>query len=155
MSSMTDAYPRLLAALDEVRGQWRTQKILEGVLLTVGGALAVVAALVAVDNLLHPGPTGRLLLATVLWGGLIAAVLSLVVKRVLEDYRDDYFAALVEARFPELRNAAPQCAATGTRPHPRLLPPADRRHRPRRRSGGWSTPSCARRLTGGRRTGRR
>lgn len=104
MSSMTDAYPRLLAALDEVRGQWRMQKILEGVLLVAGGALVVVAVLVAADNLLHPGPAGRLLLATILWGGLIAAVLSLVVKRCLEDHRDDYFASLVEARYPELRN---------------------------------------------------
>ena len=34
----TDAYPRLMATLDEVRGQWRLHKLLEGSLLTVAGA---------------------------------------------------------------------------------------------------------------------
>src|SRR5262249_34230861 len=98
----TDAYPRLLAALDEVRSQWRTQKILEGALLTLAGTFGVLAVLVAADNFLHPGPLGRFLLAVVLWGGLAAAILSLVVHRFLEDRRDDFFAALVESRHPGL-----------------------------------------------------
>src|SRR5207302_7527481 len=99
MSSNTmDAYPRLMAALDEVRGQWRLHKILEGALLTLAGALGVLALLVAADNLLHPGHAGRLLLACVLWIGLLLAVLGLVVKCFLEDRRDDFFAALVERK---------------------------------------------------------
>ena len=104
MSSTTDAYPRLMAALDDVRGQWRLHKILEGALLTLAGALGVLALLVAADNLLHPGSAGRVLLAGLLWGGLILAILSLIVKRFLEDRRDDFFAALVERKHPELRN---------------------------------------------------
>src|SRR5258708_5304656 len=102
--SNKDAYPRLMAALDDVRGQWRLHKILEGALLTLAGALGVLALLVAADNLLHPGQAGRVLLAGVLWGGLALAILSLIVKRFLEDRRDDYFAALVERKHPELRN---------------------------------------------------
>jgi hypothetical protein len=102
--SNNESYPRLLAALDEVRRQWRLHKIIEGVLLTVAGALVVLALLVAVDNLFHPGAAGRYALACVLWGGLICAVLSLIVRRVLEDRRDDFFASLVEGRHPQMRN---------------------------------------------------
>ena len=47
MSNHTDAYPRLLDALNEVRRQWRAQKILEGVLLTLTGVIAVLVLLVA------------------------------------------------------------------------------------------------------------
>jgi hypothetical protein len=104
MSSTTDAYPRLMATLDEVRQQWRRHKLLEGALRTLAGGLVVLALLVAADNLLHPAPAGRLLLAFLLWGGLLLAVLGLVVKRFLEDRRDDYFAALVEHKHPELHN---------------------------------------------------
>jgi hypothetical protein len=102
--SMAQAYPRLVGALDEVRAQWRRQKLLEGVLLALAGVLGVLVALVAADNLFQPGVVGRALLAAVLWGGLIAGLLGLVVRRWMEDRRDDFFAALVEQRHPELRN---------------------------------------------------
>jgi hypothetical protein len=102
--SMTEAYPRLMSALNEVRGQWRVQKILEGVLWTAAGTLGVLAVLVAIDNLAQPGKPVRALLACLLWGGLALSVLALVVKRWLEDHRDDYFAALVERKHPELHN---------------------------------------------------
>jgi hypothetical protein len=94
----------LVSALDEVRARWRQQKVLEGALLALAGVLAVLVVLVAADNLLNPGVVGRALLAAVLWGGLIAGLLSLVVRRWLEDRRDDYFAALVEQKYPELHN---------------------------------------------------
>jgi hypothetical protein len=102
--STTESYPRLMATLNEVRGQWRTYKVLEGLLLTLAGAGVVLAALVAFDNLAQPGKAGRMLLALLLWGGVIMAVLALVVRRWLEDCRDDFFAALVEQRHPELHN---------------------------------------------------
>jgi hypothetical protein len=102
--STTEAYPRLMHTLNEVRGQWRLYKILEGLLLTLAGLAAVLAFLVAADNLLQLGSAGRSLLALVLWGGLLASVLGLIVKRFLEDHRDDYFAALVEDKHPELHN---------------------------------------------------
>lgn len=99
------AYPRLLDALNEVRGQWRRQKLLEGSLLALAGVLAVLVSLVIVDNWLwQSGPAGRVVLAAVLWGGLALALLGLVVKRLLEDRRDDFFAALVEQKHPELHD---------------------------------------------------
>jgi hypothetical protein len=101
---MTEAYPQLVEALENVRRQWRLQKILEGVLLAGAGALAVLLVLVAADNLLQPGTLGRMLLALVLWGTLAAFLLGLVIRRWLEDRRDDFFAALVEQKHPELHN---------------------------------------------------
>jgi hypothetical protein len=103
MSTM-EAYPRLMDALNEVRGQWRRHKLLEGALLASAGNAAVVVVLVAVDNLAHPGTAGRFLLSLLLWGSLGAALLTLVVRRWLEDHRDDFFAALVEQKHPELHN---------------------------------------------------
>ncbi len=100
----SEAYPLLLDALHEVRAQWRRNKILEGILLAVAGAAVVVTALVAADNLAAPGPIGRWVLALLLWSGLAAALVGLVLRRVWEDRRDDFFAALVEQKHPELRN---------------------------------------------------
>jgi hypothetical protein len=99
-----EAYPRLMDALNEVRGQWRRHKLLEGGLLALAGIIAVVVLLVAVDNLIQPGTGGRFLMAAILWVGLAVGLLSLVVRRCLEDQRDDYFAALVERKHPELHN---------------------------------------------------
>ena len=100
----TEAYPLLLDALHEVRAQWRRNKILEGVLLALAGAAVVVTLLVAADNLMAPSQAGRYVLALLLWGGLAAALFGLVLRRVWEDRRDDFFAALVEQKHPELRN---------------------------------------------------
>jgi hypothetical protein len=102
--SRAEAYPRLMTALDDVRGQWRRQQLLEGTLLATAGVLGVLVVLIAADNLFHPGMLGRALLATILWGGLLAALASFVIKRMLEDRRDDFFAALVEQKYPHLHN---------------------------------------------------
>jgi hypothetical protein len=102
--SVKEAYPRLMESLGEVRRRWRLHKVLEGMLLTLAGAGVVLTLLVVADNLWQPGKAVRVLLAVLLWGGLAAALLALVVRRWLEDCRDDYFAALVEGRHPELGN---------------------------------------------------
>jgi hypothetical protein len=92
-------------ALNEVRRQWRLHKVIEGSLLAFAGVLGVLLTLVVVDNWLwHPDKAGRFLLACILWGGLGVALLTLVVRRVLEDRRDDFFAALVEQKYPGLHN---------------------------------------------------
>jgi len=99
-----NAYPQLVMELDELRRQWRMRKLLEGCLLVAAGVLAVLTLLVAADNLLKLGVAGRFLLACILWSGLAAGVFSLVIKRWLEDRRDDFFAALVEQWRPDLHN---------------------------------------------------
>jgi hypothetical protein len=100
----TEAYPQLMEALNDVRRQWRLCKLLEGALLTFTGVAVVLLALVAADQLLKLDKAGRSLLALVLWGSLIAGVFVLVVRRWLEDRRDDFFAALVEQKNPTLNN---------------------------------------------------
>src|SRR5207249_8121442 len=102
--SVKEAYPRLVDALGDVRRQWRLHKLLEGTLLLAAGVGLVLTLLIVADNLWQPGKAGRVLLASLLWGGLAAAILSLIVRRWLEDRRDDFFAALVERRHPELSN---------------------------------------------------
>ena len=98
------AYPQLVTELDELRHQWRMTKLLEGSLLVVSGVVAVLILLVASDNAFKPGFGGRFLLACILWSVLAASVFALVVKRWLEDRRDDFFAVMGEQRHPELHN---------------------------------------------------
>jgi hypothetical protein len=102
--STTEAYPLLIESLNQVRRQWRQQKVLEGILLVAAGTVAVLVATVAADNLFHLGTVGRVLMAMLLWGSLAAGLLGLVIRRIVEDRRDDFFAALVERKHPELRN---------------------------------------------------
>jgi hypothetical protein len=102
--STIGAYPQLLDQLDEVRKQWRIAKVVEGSLLVVAGGAAALIAFVAVDNIFQFGLFGRFLLACILWGGLGTLVFSFVIQRMLEDRREDYFAALVEKKHPELHN---------------------------------------------------
>lgn len=102
--SMTDTYPRLVESLNTLRRQWRMYKVIEGSLLAFAGTATVLILLVIADNVFQLEPAGRMLLALVLWGTLAASLMGLVVRRVLEDRRDDYFAALVEEKHPELRN---------------------------------------------------
>ncbi|MDP7742063.1 MAG: hypothetical protein QGF67_11515 [Lentisphaeria bacterium] len=97
-------YSRLRHEVETVRRQWRWAKLLEGFLLAAAGVVAIVIFLVAVDNLFRLGVFGRLLLACLLWGGLAAGLLFLVLRRWLQDRRDDFFAAMVEHRHPELHN---------------------------------------------------
>src|SRR5262249_12403447 len=102
--SMTETYPQLVDALHDLRRQWRLYKILEGGLLAFAGAVAGLLVIIAADNLLQPGSAVRVALAVSLWSALGIAILTLVVGRILEDRRDDFFAALVERKYPELRN---------------------------------------------------
>jgi len=97
-------YSRLRHEMETLRRQWRWAKLVEGVLLATAGVVAIVIFLVAVDNLFRLGVFGRFLLACVLWGGLVAGLLFLVLRRWLQDRRDDFFAALVEHHHPELHN---------------------------------------------------
>jgi hypothetical protein len=101
---LTQTYPQLVESLNDVRRQWRTSKLLEGALLAAGGTFAVLLLSVAADNLFSLNALGRWLLSLALWGTLIASLIRLVVQRILEDRRDDYFAVLVEQKHPELHN---------------------------------------------------
>src|SRR5262249_52242753 len=79
-------------------------KLVEGFLLALASGAVVLIGVVAADNLLQLGTAGRLILALMLWGALAAGLAGLVLRRWLEDRRDDFFAALVEEKHPELHN---------------------------------------------------
>lgn len=102
--SITEAYPRLVQELHSVRQQWRSSTLLEGCLWAAASVLAAVVAVVAADNLFAFSMAVRFALACLLVGIVIAAGLKWIVRRMLEDHREDFFAALVEDRFPELGN---------------------------------------------------
>jgi hypothetical protein len=97
-------YDQLMEALNALRRQWRQRKLFEGVLQTVAGVLGLLVVAAALDNLLKGGPAVRLLLALGFWGGTLAMAIPWVIRRVLEDRRDDFFAALAEEKNPVLRN---------------------------------------------------
>ena len=101
--STNHAYPRLIEALDDLRRRWRLQRLAEGLALALAVTLATLLVAVAVDNVLQLGTTGRVALALALWGSLAWGA-ARVARRGLEERRDDFFAALVEWRYPDLRN---------------------------------------------------
>ena len=97
------AYPQLLEALDDLRRRWRVRRLAEGIGMAVAVLLGAVVLAVGADNLLQPGTAGRVALMLILWAALAWGA-TRVAGRGLEQRRDDYFAALVEARYPGLRN---------------------------------------------------
>ncbi len=97
-------YPQLVSDLDSLRKQWRSGRVASGAVVLVAIVAGMLILLAVGDALLHWGAGGRWI-STALWvGALIAGASSLVGRRLLEDARDDYFAALVEEKHPELRN---------------------------------------------------
>jgi hypothetical protein len=102
--SIAQDYPVLVSKIDELRKQWRMLQVGEGALRTFALVATAVMVVVACDNLLWPSTGGRTLLLLLLAAAALFSVANWVVRRWLEDRRDDFFAALAEARHPELRN---------------------------------------------------
>ena len=102
--SATGAYPRLVDAMDELRRAWRQRQLLEAGLLIAAAVTGVLVLAIAADNLIKFGVAGRVVLFALLVGSGCLLVVSLLAKRWLEQRRDDFFAALVEKRFPDLDN---------------------------------------------------
>ena len=100
--STVETYPRLVFAMDELRRTWRQRHLLEAALLIITAVLGVLVLAVAADNLLGLGVGGRVVALLLLLGCAGMLVLSLFVKRCLEERRDEFFAALCEEQFPEL-----------------------------------------------------
>jgi hypothetical protein len=100
----TDHYAGLLHQLTKLRGHWRQRRVLDGALCTLAALAIVLIVVVGVDNLFRPANLVRLLLTCLVWGALFACLVRLILGRWLDDRRDDFFAALVEAKHPELRN---------------------------------------------------
>jgi len=101
--SMTQDYPRLIDALDDLRRRWRVQRLAEGASVALAVTLATLLLVVAADNLFQLGMPGRCALALALWGSLAWGA-SRLATRGLEQRRDDFFAILVERHYPGLSN---------------------------------------------------
>ena len=102
--SIAQDYPVLVDQIDELRRRWRALQLGEGVLRTVSLLIAIVIAAVAADNLFWPSTGGRTLLLGIVVVGLLLAMMAWIVRRWLEERRDDFFAALAESRHPDLNN---------------------------------------------------
>ena len=100
--STVEIYSTLIHRIDQVRNRWRWSQLLEGGLLVIAGSLVALAIVVAADNLSPQGMLGRFVLSALLWGGLALLVMGLIARRWWEERRDDYFAALIERKHPEL-----------------------------------------------------
>src|SRR5687768_17581370 len=103
MSSIR-GYEQLLTALNALRARWRRRKLVEGLLLTLAGLLVLAAAAALVDNLLQPGKFVRVVLFLGLLAGTSVLAFRRIVRYLLEERRDDFFAALVEEKHPSLKN---------------------------------------------------
>src|SRR5439155_21002153 len=84
--------------------QWRAGRVVSGSLFLVAIFAGVLMLLAGVDAVLHWGAGGRWISTAVWVSALVAGTSSLVGRRWLEDARDDFFAALIEQKHPELRN---------------------------------------------------
>ena len=102
--STSEAYTRLTGELNELRRDWRRQKLTEGAVLAATVMAAALVVVIAADNLLRLGSGGRWLMSLLFWGTLAAGIVRLIVRRWLEERREDFFAAMVEHKHPELRN---------------------------------------------------
>jgi len=117
-NAMTEAYLQLVNTVDTVRRAWRTRRMLEGMLLACSIVLGILIAAGILDQLAHFGPVGRWVLGIVFWGGLIACVWRLVARPAMTGHSDDFFAALLEGRLPELRNRFINALQLGREEHP-------------------------------------
>ena len=104
MSSMNGSYPQIVHELNDLRRRWRSARLIEGILLAVAAIVLFAIVFATIDTFLHLPAFGRLLLAVALWAILFFASVRLVVHRILIQQRDDFFAALVEKKHPELSN---------------------------------------------------
>src|SRR5476651_1811277 len=101
---MTQPYQQILADLADLRRRWRGRAIAAGLLLAAAAFGVALVATVGVDNIFKPGTGARLLLGAVVWLTLVGGAWYGGVRRARVRRGDDYFAALVEQRHPELRN---------------------------------------------------
>jgi len=97
-------YPRLIERLAEVRAHWRQRHVLAGILAALAIWLAAWLAAAAADDWLDLPNSGRWGVAAALAGVAVLVSTRLVLRRWLAEQRDDFFALLVEARYPALNN---------------------------------------------------
>ncbi len=119
-----ETYPRLIARLLDLRSHWRQRHVLAGSCLALAICLAVWLAAALADVYLDLPAAGRWTAAILLAAALAIAWSRLVLRRWLADPRDDFFALLVEERYPALDNRLINALQLGRGNHygsPRLV----------------------------------
>lgn len=119
-----ESYPRLIAKLLDVRSRWRQRYLLAGLCLALTICLTAWLAAALVDAWFDLPTAGRWTAACILFVVLAIAFSRLVLRRWLTDPRDDFFALLVEARYPALDNRLINALQLGRGNHygsPRLV----------------------------------
>ncbi len=101
---MTQAYAQLIESVHATRQVWRLRRLVEGLLLVAGFAAIVLVAAVAIDRLAPLPGVGRLLTALLLYGGVAMLGWRYLAGPLLARHTDDYFAALIEQRQPDIGN---------------------------------------------------
>ena len=132
---MSDPHQDLRRELDAVRRDWRGRQVLYGVCLTLAVTGVVLVGAVALDNVFRAGTVARTLLAAIMWGTLAVTGALFIGRRWFSQRRDDFFAALIEQRHPELRNTLINAIQLGRgspygAPQGGLTPKVERRFKP-------------------------
>lgn len=99
-----ETYPRLIARLLDLRSHWQQRQVLAGSCFALAICLAVWLTAALADVYLDLPAAGRWTAAILLAAALAIAWSRLVLHRWLADPRDDFFALLVEQRYPTLDN---------------------------------------------------
>ena len=107
---------QLLAALHQLRRQWRQRQLLEALAALVVALLLATAAGWALFQTLGPGASTVTLVRTVGWLIVLAALARFAVWPLLRRTDDARFALYVEEHAPELRQSLVSALSEVTRP---------------------------------------
>ena len=113
---MTQAYAQILQSVQVVRRTWQNRRAMEGSLLTMAAPLTVLAFAALLDRYAHFAPAGQWILALLVYGAALLMLRAFVLRPLLTRHTDDFFAAMIEARQPALRNRLINALQLGRQP---------------------------------------
>lgn len=112
---MSQAYTQLIETIHDARRAWRAHRAIEGAVLALAVFIAVTLIAAVIDRLLAPGTLGRHLLGLSVYALTMAAIGRALVRPLMRHHSEDYFAALLEQRTPDLRNRLINAVQLGRR----------------------------------------
>ncbi len=114
---MTEAYMQLVDRLGHIKSNWCLRRLVEGEVVALTVAAAVLLLMTGVDHALAMGTLGRVTAAVVLYGTM-AAMLWHAVGPLRISHTDDYFASMIELRSPSAKNRIINALQLGRTPQP-------------------------------------
>ena len=104
MSGQPPELGQVLRLIDRVRHEWYAARVLGGIMSFLSLALGVTLLFVAAETFLSPPQAVRWVMLATLAGCVLAAVVTLVGRRLIENPSDEQVALLVENSHAELHN---------------------------------------------------